>query len=463
MRNQLLRAARERTPSRQVPGEWLSRREVAEAVNMWIYENTKKTTTLDANYLAKLERGVVRWPSARYRAGLRAVLGVATDAELGFYPPRRSGTTVTKALDTTLGAGGGLLAANRAGPNSADTAMPVSVSRQLEAVEVALVSAADESARLLAWTEASNIGDLTLEQMHSEVRWIARSYLKVPTLPLFARARAIRDQAFALLDGHQRPDQSHHLYAAAGWALTLLAWISTDLGRPDAANTHARAAWLCADNADHHGLRAWIRATQHTAAFWEHHFLDAARYAEDGLRYATGSAEAFLASAQALDLAKAGQADDARAALARARDTTESVEQAGDELAGPFTCSMERAGGFWSDVYLALGQPADALAEANRAVAAFERAPAERRNPGSERMARVQQVRAHLSLGQFDGATEALTPVLGTPAEHRVRPLLQRLTEVRTQAMTCKQPDDRRCAGCARPSPTSGAKRSSPS
>jgi transcriptional regulator with XRE-family HTH domain len=93
VRNQLLRTARERTPSRQVPGEWLSRREVAEAVNMWIYENTKKTTTLDANYLAKLERGVVRWPSARYRAGLRAVLGVTTDAELGFYPPRRSGTT----------------------------------------------------------------------------------------------------------------------------------------------------------------------------------------------------------------------------------------------------------------------------------------------------------------------------------------------------------------------------------
>ena len=94
MRNQLLRLARERTPSRQVPGEWLSRREVAEAVNAWIYENTKKTTTLDANYLAKLERGVVRWPSARYRAGLRAVRGVTTDAELGFYPPRRSGITI---------------------------------------------------------------------------------------------------------------------------------------------------------------------------------------------------------------------------------------------------------------------------------------------------------------------------------------------------------------------------------
>ena len=127
---------------------------------------------------------MVRWPSASYRAGLRAVLSVATDAELGFYPPRRSGTTVTKALDTALDAGGGLLAAHRAGPDRADIAVAVSVSRQAEAVEVALVSAADESARLLAWTEASNIGDLTLKQMHSEVRWIARSYLKAPTHPL---------------------------------------------------------------------------------------------------------------------------------------------------------------------------------------------------------------------------------------------------------------------------------------
>jgi transcriptional regulator with XRE-family HTH domain len=353
---------------------------------------------------------------------------------------------VAEALDHALGADGGLLAAweaaERAGrPDRADIAAAVSTSHQPEAVEVAL--AADESARLLAWAEASNIGDLTLEQMHSDVRWIAQNYLKAPTLPLFSRARAIRDQAFALLAGHQRPDQSRDLYVVAGWALTLLAWITTDLGRPDVANTHARAAWLCADNADHHGLRAWIRATQHTAAFWEHHFLDAARHAEDGLRYATaGSAEAFLASAQALDLAKAGQADNARVALIRARDATEAVDQACDDLAGPFTCSADRAGGFWSDVYLALGQPSDALAEADRAVAAFERAPTERRNPGSERMARIQQVRAHLTLSQFDGAAEALTPVLDTAAEHRVRPLLQRLAEVRMQAMTYEKQDE---------------------
>lgn len=136
---------------------------------------------------------------------------------------------------------------------------------------------------------------------------------------------------------------------------------------------------MCADNADHHGLRAWIRATPHFAALLEHHFLDAAHYAEDGLRYAaTGSAEAFLASALAAD----------------------------------------------------------------RAVAAFEQTPAERRNAGSEHMARALQVRRHVALGQLDGAVEVLSLILDTPAEHRVRPLLQRLDEVHTQALTCPQRDE---------------------
>jgi hypothetical protein len=78
VRNHLLRVARERTPSRQVPGEWLSRREVAEAVNVWIYENTKKTTTLDANYLAKL--------SAAWSAGPQPATGQACEL-CSAWPP----------------------------------------------------------------------------------------------------------------------------------------------------------------------------------------------------------------------------------------------------------------------------------------------------------------------------------------------------------------------------------------
>ncbi len=84
-------------------------------------------------------------------------------------------------------------------------------------------------------------------------------------------------------------------------------------------------------------------------------------------------------------------------------------------------------------MHLTLGRPADALAIADRAVSAFESSSeAERNNLGSERMTRLQQVQGHLMLGCLDGAQETLRPVLSTPPEHRVRPLLLLLDKVRT-------------------------------
>jgi hypothetical protein len=93
--NDTLRAARERTPSALVPGECLSRSELAEAVNAWLWTTTGKRFELDAHHLAKYERGVVRFPIAPYRAGLRAVLGVTSDAELGFVSSVRRGSVAT--------------------------------------------------------------------------------------------------------------------------------------------------------------------------------------------------------------------------------------------------------------------------------------------------------------------------------------------------------------------------------
>ncbi|GAA1313676.1 helix-turn-helix transcriptional regulator [Saccharothrix xinjiangensis] len=300
-------------------------------------------------------------------------------------------------------------------------------------VEELLMSAAEESSRFLTWAEATNVGELTVEQMHTEVRRIAHSYLKVPTLPLFARTKALRDRAFVLLSGHQDPRHTRELYAAAGWALTLLSWISVDLGRADAAEDHSRAAWMCAERADHNLLRAWVRATQHTASFWQADYSTAAHYAADGLNYTgTGTAELFLSSALALDLARGGDAEAAEDALRRAQRVAETSDRAVEELAGPLACSVDRAGSLWSDTELALGRAEGALALADRAVAQFEATSDERRNRGSERMARLQQVKAHLVLGDLRAAEQALRPVLDTPVDSRVRPLVHRVAEVDT-------------------------------
>lgn len=84
--NHLMRAARERTPSRVAPGEPMSRRELAEAVNRWLWITTAERYELDAHSVGRWERGAVRWPGAHYRAALRSVLNVEADADLGFRP-----------------------------------------------------------------------------------------------------------------------------------------------------------------------------------------------------------------------------------------------------------------------------------------------------------------------------------------------------------------------------------------
>ncbi|MFG1815713.1 hypothetical protein ACGFIF_18245 [Kribbella sp. NPDC049174] len=397
--NELLRAARERTASRRAPGEQMSRAELAEAVCSWLWETTETKYELDGHYIAKLERGAVRWPGAAYRSGLRYVLNVADDGELGFVPP--------------------------GGPGSVD---PEPGTSSMLGLEDDLVQAGDESVALLALAEESNVGELTVEQLHADILRITQNYLRTPTKALFVRSRAVRDRAFRLLAGRQPPNQTRDLYATAGWALTLLGWMAVDLGRPDVAESHTRTAWACAEAADRDDLRAWVRATQHTAAFWQDDFARAASYAQDGLQFARGSSTLFLASVSAVDLARSGRHAEAREALAIAKRTTVRTDV--PELGGPFLCTPERAAGIWSDAHLALGEAEETLKHADHGVAMFEAAPHAVRNFGSERMVRLQLAKAHLQLGELDGATEAVAAVLSTPVEYRVRPLIHRISEV---------------------------------
>jgi hypothetical protein len=91
--NRELRARRQAVPSRIAPGDPMSRAELAEAVNRYLWETTGKRYQSDAHTIARYERGQIRWPSAHYRSGLRRVLGASSDAELGFRPTRRGNST----------------------------------------------------------------------------------------------------------------------------------------------------------------------------------------------------------------------------------------------------------------------------------------------------------------------------------------------------------------------------------
>ncbi|RNL87809.1 hypothetical protein EFE23_26520 [Micromonospora solifontis] len=83
--NDLLRNARRARRSPSGSGRPMSRQELAEAVNAYLYEHAARRFAIHAGYIGKLERGEHRWPAAHTRTALRAVLGRDTDADLGFY------------------------------------------------------------------------------------------------------------------------------------------------------------------------------------------------------------------------------------------------------------------------------------------------------------------------------------------------------------------------------------------
>lgn len=94
--NSRLRASRERAG--------LARPELAERVAAWVYEHTGRVVAVDSHYVAKLERGSIRWPNADYRAALRHSLNVDTDAAIGLHLPAHPlPESVTASVDQDTG------------------------------------------------------------------------------------------------------------------------------------------------------------------------------------------------------------------------------------------------------------------------------------------------------------------------------------------------------------------------
>ncbi|MGW4411562.1 hypothetical protein ACWEJ6_46565 [Nonomuraea sp. NPDC004702] len=154
----------------------------------------------------------------------------------------------------------------------------------------------------------------------------------------------LRDEALFLLEGRQTLRYRNELHVIAGWAMTMLGWAGTDQGRLDATAAHTRTAWFFAREAGNDALRAWVCKTRQAAAYWANDTEVAIRQAERGAYYARrsgGQTEVMLISTLALDYARAGHLQEARDALARARDIAPTQER--DCPGGALSCPPERA------------------------------------------------------------------------------------------------------------------------
>ena len=298
-----------------------------------------------------------------------------------------------------------------------------------------VIAAAASQARGHAERAAvTDVGPGTIEQLTAEVARLSRAYVSAPPLPLFAAMGRALDRIHSVLADKAYPAQARDLNFLAGVLCGLMANACLDLGREEAADDLARAAWTYGRIVDHHPLMGWARGTQALAAIWDQRYLDAARHAEQGLIHLpAGMGAARVHAIRARALAALGDPAQARAAIraaegARADDGHDELH---DRIAGEFSFDDAKLRYYESLSLLDSENPVQAEQAASTAIRLYQAVPARARSYGCEALARVQLARAQLLSHRLDDAAEALGSVLTLDPQRRISSLNQHLEACR--------------------------------
>jgi transcriptional regulator with XRE-family HTH domain len=302
-----------------------------------------------------------------------------------------------------------------------------------------LVGAARRAFTFSASVEGSNIGPETLAEIESEVRRLAYHYPQYAVAPVVAELTQIQQVGFRLLAGRQRPPQARTLFWLMGIVSGMLARASHDLGDPGSAMTQARAAYICADNADHDALRTWVRGMQSLICYWAGWPRDALRYAQLGgetVRGGLGSSLVWIAAQEARAWGMVGNEEATVAALKRARRVRERVRGDDlDEIGGLLTFAPARQL-YYAAESLALIPEQTVIAEeyARRAISAYEEGPEANRSFGDEAGARCALAVSRVRAGDAEGARDALGAVLAMPVGLRINGVIASAHRVKLAA-----------------------------
>jgi len=291
----------------------MSREELADAVNAWIYARTGRVLVLTANYVGKMERGVLRWPNAHYRAGLRAVLGVARDRELGFRRVSRARHSLDAVdrkqfLTAVLGVGAG--AAISVHPLIELVSTPIQAAPVPSVVgrkEINDVLAADKL--FDSWDNAYG-GGIARQAVTTQLRQFAE----------LLQARC---------PGSLRPE----LFSAVGQVGHTAAFMAFDAYAHEDARRLYRFALGCAEHVDDWALRAAVLANMARQAFWLAEYDDSLTFIELAMVRSdrlTATQRAMLHTARARVLAKLGRVPETIAAIGDADEEFGRTDPAGD-------------------------------------------------------------------------------------------------------------------------------------
>lgn len=286
-----------------------------------------------------------------------------------------------------------------------------------------LTMAADRAQRFAL--NLPSMADLTMDQISDGVRDLARAYPVRPLPEILGHLVAAQETIFTLLERPQRPTHGRQLYFLAGVICGMLAKASHDTGDPTAALAQARTAYLCAEQADHHGLRAWITGLQSMFSYWAGRPHEAIRYAQRGTEFAQrarSTCMVWLPMNEARAWGRLGNATQSREAIQRAEDGWNSIHfDELDELGGLATFTRSRQLYYAADTLAWIPAEAEVAEEfALQAVQAYVDRDAPDWAFGDQAGSHADLAIARIFRGELEGATEALSPVLELPIEQRI-------------------------------------------
>jgi hypothetical protein len=301
--------------------------------------------------------------------------------------------------------------------------------------EEMLILAAQRARKFALLAGQNELSDETLDQIYDDVHQLVLAYPQRPLASILADLVTAQDTVFSLLEARRRPAHARQLYLLGGVLGGLLAKASHDTADPQSALAQSRTAYLCADQADHDGLRAWIRGLQALITYWDGRLRESVRYAEQGAQFAERSnstAAVWLPISEARAWAALGNVPETQRAIDRAEGAWDSVRgDELDELGGICTFSRARQLYYSADALAWLpAQAGQAQDYATQAVAAYEDTNSPEWAFGDAAGSRCDLAVVRITLGEIEGAREAIAPVLELPAEQRIRGIISSVQHI---------------------------------
>lgn len=459
--NLKLRAAREALASPSgLPGTCMSRRELAEAANahVWQHTNGRQQTNLSERDIGRYERYEARWPDHWRRLGLRGVLGVDNDADLGFYPTRKIRTTPATAGNGTCGLDD---ANNQVSPGVAGGSQRVRQPSDVLPVQPGPVDdqsmqrrnflaaggtiAADAllsgPARVVealgvVTTDGADTFAAAVDHLEELVGYYSEAVCLLASARLYDEMVGVRSYASSLQAraGGHRPRHRSELIVTAGWLSNLLAVAASYRGE------HAAALVWCADaehrshEAGHPELAGWAALIRAMVAFYQGRAGWSVECVISGQRFApVGTVVSAKLPAQEMR-ARAMLGDRAGTAHAKRRAATAmEALPAATARSGAFSTPLAEDPPYTATSLLLVGEFEPAAAATGRVLEAAYHGPANYQGRQTSSYARTLMILALAEAGlgrAAEAASHGMAALAATPPVWPTMVLADRLDQV---------------------------------